>query len=135
MIFVSLQSSGSSLRQKPWVCLCPLLSFSHFLWLFFQEADACLAWGPHRGWSTCPWSEFQIKSFHLLRSRPCCCLYVTHLYVICCHFIQSYAGLSLLKISSCRVNTTSRLGIKQLGISFSSIFLLFFNESSQGPHS
>ena len=27
------------------------------------------------------------------------------------------------KISSCRVNTTSRQGIKQLGISFGSIFL------------
>ena len=38
------------------------------------------------------------------------------------------------KISSCWVNTTSRQGIKQLGISFGSIFLLFSNESSQGPH-
>ena len=33
------------------------------------------------------------------------------------------------KISSCWVNTTSRRGIKQLGIS---IFLLFFNKSSGG---
>ena len=39
------------------------------------------------------------------------------------------------KISSCQVNTTSRLGIKQLRISFGSIFLLFSNESSWGPHS
>ena len=37
------------------------------------------------------------------------------------------------KISSCRVNTTSRRGIKQLGISFGSIFLLFSNKSSRGP--
>ena len=37
------------------------------------------------------------------------------------------------KMSSCRVNTTSRWGIKQLGISFASIFLLFSDESSQGP--
>ena len=29
------------------------------------------------------------------------------------------------KISSCRVNTTSRRGIKRLGISFGSIFVLF----------
>ena len=36
------------------------------------------------------------------------------------------------KISSCRVNTTSRRGIKRLGISFGSIFLLFSNESSRG---
>ena len=36
------------------------------------------------------------------------------------------------KISSFRVNTTSRLGIKQLGISFGSIFLLFSNKSSRG---
>ena len=37
------------------------------------------------------------------------------------------------KISSCRVNTTSRRGIKQLGVSFGSIFLLFSFESSRGP--
>ena len=37
------------------------------------------------------------------------------------------------KISSCRVNTTSRRGIKRLGISFGSIFLLFSNKSSRGP--
>ena len=37
------------------------------------------------------------------------------------------------KISSCRINTTSRRGIKRLGISFGSIFLLFSNKSSQGP--
>ena len=36
------------------------------------------------------------------------------------------------KISSYRVNTTSRLGIKQLGISFGSNFLLFSNENSRG---
>ena len=37
------------------------------------------------------------------------------------------------KISSCRANTTSRWGIKWLGISFGSIFLLFSNKSSRGP--
>ena len=36
------------------------------------------------------------------------------------------------KISSCQVNTTSRQGIKQLGIPFGSIFLLFSYGSSQG---
>ena len=36
------------------------------------------------------------------------------------------------KISSYRVNTTSRRRIKQLGISFGSIFLLFSSESSRG---
>ena len=39
------------------------------------------------------------------------------------------------KILSCQVNTTSRWGTTQLGISFGSIFVLFSNESSQGPHS
>ena len=34
------------------------------------------------------------------------------------------------KISSCRVNTRSTRGIKQLGISFGFIFLLFSYESS-----
>ena len=37
------------------------------------------------------------------------------------------------KISSCRVNTTRRRGIKWLGISFGSIFGLFSNKSSRGP--
>ena len=41
----------------------------------------------------------------------------------------------VVKISSCRVNTTSRLGIKHLGVSFGSNFLLFSNKSSRGPHS
>ena len=36
------------------------------------------------------------------------------------------------RISSCRVNTTSRRGIKQLGVSFGSIFLLFSIESNRG---
>ena len=42
---------------------------------------------------------------------------------------------AVTKISSCLVNTTSRQGIKQLGISFGSIFLLFSYESIRGPHS
>ena len=42
---------------------------------------------------------------------------------------------AVTKISSCQVNTTSRRGIKQLGISFGSIFLLFSYESRQGPRS
>ena len=40
---------------------------------------------------------------------------------------------AVTKISSCWVNTTSRLGIKQLVISIGSIFLLFSYESSWGP--
>ena len=38
---------------------------------------------------------------------------------------------AVTKISSCWVRTTSRQGIKQLGISLASIFLLFSYESSQ----
>ena len=37
------------------------------------------------------------------------------------------------KISSCRVKTTNRRGIKRLGISFGFVFLLFSNKSSRGP--
>ena len=36
------------------------------------------------------------------------------------------------RISSCWVNTTIRRGIKRLGISFGSIFVLFSNKSSRG---
>ena len=42
-------------------------------------------------------------------------------------------GRVVTKISSCWVYTTSRRGIKWLGISFGSIFLLFSNKSSWGP--
>ena len=41
-------------------------------------------------------------------------------------------SMAVTKISSCRVNTTSRRAIKQLGISFGSFFLLFSNDSSLG---
>ena len=50
-------------------------------------------------------------------------------------FLTKLLNRDVTKILSCRVNTTSRWGIKQLGISFGSIFLLFSNKSSQGPHS
>ena len=59
--------------------------------------------------------------------------------MIICHEDQSKLILPSLvlcrvvtKISSCRVNTTSRRGIKRRGISFGSIFLLFSKKSSQG---
>ena len=40
------------------------------------------------------------------------------------------------KILSCQENTRSRQGIKQLGVSFGSVFLLYFSfESSWGAHS
>ena len=39
------------------------------------------------------------------------------------------------KISSYQVNITSRRGIKQLGITVVSTFLLFSNGSSRKPHS
>ena len=54
------------------------------------------------------------------------------------HFaMATFASLfgAVIEISSCQVNTTSRWGIKQLGISFGSIFLLFSCGSSKGPHS
>ena len=41
----------------------------------------------------------------------------------------------VIKISSCQVSTTSRWGIKHLGVSFGSNFLLFSIKSSWGPHS
>ena len=46
----------------------------------------------------------------------------------------SKPGLSV-RFQSCRVNITSRRGIKQLGISSGFIFILFSNEISRRPHS
>ena len=48
-------------------------------------------------------------------------------------FLEQFTTRVVTKISSCRVNTRSRRGIKRLGISFGSIFLLFSNKSSRGP--
>ena len=54
---------------------------------------------------------------------------VLHLF----HNIMCTASCRVVtKISSCPVNTTSGRGIKQLGISFGSSFLLFSFESSRG---
>ena len=39
---------------------------------------------------------------------------------------------AVAKISSCRVNTTSRQGIKQQGISFGSIFYYFLLKVARG---
>ena len=46
---------------------------------------------------------------------------------------MDWAHRVVTKISSCRVNTTSRRGIKYIAISFGSIFLLFSTKSSRGP--
>ena len=60
--------------------------------------------------------------------------YITIIYALCSvrkkvrHLIKaipkSFHSRVVTKISSCRVNTTSRRGIKQLGVSFGSIFAL-----------
>ena len=64
---------------------------------------------------------------HGVRHKTGCLSIITHNLKECNRVVT--------KISSCRVNTISRWGIKQLGISFGSIFLLFSNKSSRGPHS
>ena len=56
--------------------------------------------------------------------------------VLSCEYRGQYVCgyRDVTKISSCRVDITSRQGIKQLGISFGFIFLLLPYERSQGPH-
>ena len=103
---------------------------------------------------------FQESILHLFPSSPSCAYCLSHIHALfisnkgksqisrsiywSINIIIYYIDTSVLleniprvvsKISSCRVNTTSRQGIKQQGISFGSIFLLFSNKSSQGPHS
>ena len=58
----------------------------------------------------------------------------THISFLLTQPITAMAGLSL-RFQVAGENTTSRWGIKQLGISFGSIFLLFSYESSRGPRS
>ena len=66
-----------------------------------------------------PWSPFFLWSFEL---------FLRNLSVKLIIYFRA-----VTKISSCQVNTTSRRGIKQPGISFGSIFLLFSYESRWGP--
>ena len=58
--------------------------------------------------------------------------WLLHLYILCfhCHALRSKNANCrvVTKISSFWVNTISRQGVKQLGISFGSIFLLFSNK-------
>ena len=57
-----------------------------------------------------------------------------HKFGVACVVCKTNTSIRVVtKISSCRVNTTSRRGIKRLGISCGSIFLLFSNKSSWGP--
>ena len=50
-----------------------------------------------------------------------------YIYVLSWH-----VGRDVTKISNCQVNTTSGRGIKQLGIPFGSVFLLFSYATSRG---
>ena len=58
--------------------------------------------------------------------------WLLHLYILCfhCHALRNKKANRrvVTKISSFWVNTISRQGVKQLGISFGSIFLLFSNK-------
>ena len=60
---------------------------------------------------------------------------IDHMKSGTCSYISWGIGRAVTKISICRVNTTSRRGIKQLGICFGSIFFLLSYKSSQGPSS
>ena len=57
------------------------------------------------------------------------CLNIAFSHILTLYKVKIW---DVTKISSCRVNTTSRQGIKQLGISFGSICLLFSYATSQG---
>ena len=47
------------------------------------------------GGYVCPWSEFQIWPFRIfLKSRPCPCWYLTDIYVVCHHSLQSFVSVS-----------------------------------------
>ena len=92
-----------------------------------------------------PEIDLQAESLHMTADTetPVSCIWHSHYQFP--QFLQMRDGFDdylyhaflvlprvVTKISSCRVNTTSRRGIKWLGISFGSIFLLFSDESSRG---
>ena len=51
-----------------------------------------------------PSMNFKSGHFHILRNRPCPCQYLTHLCVICPHFLQSYVAVS----RSCHLSEYNR---------------------------
>ena len=64
--------------------------------------------------------------------------YLSYGWNVVCYFNTVHGKILFMvvtRILGCQINATSRQGIKLLEISFGSIFLLFSNESSQGPHS
>ena len=103
--------SGKRSALVPIITLLCLLPFSHTCALYFKQ-----------GKETNLQINILIHQYYYLLYRHKC-------------LIQENIPRVVTKISSCQVNTTSRRGIKQQGISFGSIFLLFSNKSSQGPHS
>ena len=74
-----------------------------------------------------------LESYVIYKKFQFCC-YSAHLEMcLYDNIIDTKYCRVVTKISSCRLNTASRRGIKRLGISFGSIFALFSNKSSQGP--
>ena len=78
-------------------------SFVHY------EALFRVGWG--KGY-VCPWSEFQIGLFHVLKNVAVVTPYLTHLYVICRLFILSYVtGSSPCHLSEFYPNMASYIHV------------------------
>ena len=102
--------SGKRSALVPIITLLCLLPFSHTCTLYFKQGKKQIS-----------------RSIYW-------CINIIIYYIDTSVLLENIPRV-VTKISSCQVNTTSRRGIKQQGISFSSIFLLFSNKSSRGPHS
>ena len=74
-----------------------------------------------------------LESYVIYKKFQFCC-YSAHLEMcLYNNIIDTKYCRVVTKISSCRLNTASRQGIKRVGICFGSIFALFSNKSSRGP--
>ena len=64
-------------------------------WYYILEI--CHIWNLSGGWGGwyVPAINCKYSHFAFLRSRPCPCRYLTHLYVVCCHFIKFYVTGSM----------------------------------------
>ena len=97
-------------------------------WVHFPDSMSYVGW-------VCCWFLSLLHEVYLWVLRKPALLNPNSIWKVSPILVLCTKYRAVTKISSCRVNTTSRRGIKQLVISFGSIFLLFSYESSRGTRS
>ena len=142
VIFTCTSKSSSSLLRKwavsisflwyPKMNCIPISLVTMWYLMLFEKVNFFLSLIDS---SWIPWQRvidtliFEITMYYFIRKQ---CLskgsnFIIIIIIFC--FVLAIVLRAVTKISSCHLNTSNRQGIKQPGISFGSIFLLFSYES------